>query len=413
MDLISYLNLISIVISILLYFYLLYVFRRGIHQNIVKNLNSRFFSIILGVVASVVVLFIAHLVLKLIPDNSEISIILKDEGYSYLIKTLFAILVTTTLIIVFHIELKARAEETLNIMNAKYKELSVYAILYFQSIFKLNDSFEENIILNAVLKNYIDFGNDKKIIVSQRAYLLDIVLAFVEKGYELTSVNSTLIPFWYSPINNDESVLEYTNYFKSNHQNIEYTRITYYHKDSDIDWEADTVGLIYRDLLNSEGGPEYAITWLITLLSKTFLEDVNFPIDFEKNINYFKMQDVNDTVRQIKEIANDVNKCNAFTAYVNSKSNEITKKVKYLFIQSMGEKGCYSCSRNQYDSVFESADNNVTEIGYFKKTGSEFAIFLIGKPSETVVLQVITEKGKLLDIKNKINELKGVNGKAK
>ncbi|HWZ22077.1 MAG TPA: hypothetical protein VNW06_05455, partial [Cytophagaceae bacterium] len=236
--------------------------------------------------------------------------------------------------------------------------------------------------------------------VSLKTYF-GIVISFIKQGYSLTSVNSTLIPFWYSPETIDESVLEYTNYFKLHEKTINYSRVTYYQNN---EWRDDTVGMIYKDLLNSEGAEEYAITWIITLLSNTnfFHTEIQNVISFEENINYLKQPGSNETIKKIKEVVNDKNKLNQFSSLINSHSKKMTELVMSKFRSSMGEQGCYSCSKTQYEDIF---GKFIKEIGYFKKGDSAFAINLIGKLSDTVTLQIISDKEDLQEIKTNIDQL--------
>jgi hypothetical protein len=378
-------------------------------KKIGLNLRTRFFSIMLGLIASATILFIVHILLDFVPKWEWLAKLMKDEAYSYLTKTAFAVIFTTIFVLVFEIASEISAKVTLDEMNKRYKDLSIHAIMYFQSIFQFRDSLEDNIVLSAVLKNYSALGEKKQFVVSLNTYL-ELVISFLKQGYSLTSINSTLIPFWYSPQTiDDDSVSEYTSYFKLHEKKIDYCRITYY---QNSEWKDDTVGMIFKDLLNSEGEAEYAITWLITLLSNTGYSDseIKSLIDFEENINYLKQSANNDTIKKIKEISADQAKRVQFTGIVISHSKKINEAVMLKFKESMGEKGSHWCWKAQYETKF---GKFIKEIGYFEKDKSAFVINLIGRLSDTVTLQIISEQQQLGEIKQSIDNLKELNASKK
>ncbi|HWZ22577.1 MAG TPA: hypothetical protein VNW06_07970, partial [Cytophagaceae bacterium] len=108
MSLKEYVLIISLALSLLaighVFYRLFFKYRSGIKGKISNNLRTRFFSITLGMIASVAILFIVHILLEFIPKSSELTGIMKDETYSYLIKTLFAVIVTAVFVLVFDIE---------------------------------------------------------------------------------------------------------------------------------------------------------------------------------------------------------------------------------------------------------------------------------------------------------------------
>jgi hypothetical protein len=377
-------------------------------DNVIREFNSniktRFFSIVLGILSTAFLFFI----IKLIATASEKwkldEYLVKNDFLSLGLKVGFTVIITAILIIIYRAELRERAVSTLDEMNARYKELSGHSIAFFNQVFKFRDSIEENNILRFVLKNYSEFGESGKFVISLNTYF-DIVTSFLKQGYRLTSVNSTLIPFWYAPITTDESVLEYTNYFKAHEKEIMYCRVTYYQND---DWKKKTVGMIYNDLINSEHGIEYTITWLVTLLSNIPFAhgEIMDLLEIEEGVNYLKQPSSNRTIQQVKKIADNKSDLERLNKYVSEKSAEMTNSVMEKFKESMGVEGCYSCSKTQFEDKFGKI---ITEIGYFEKGDSVFAVNLLGKISDSITLQIISDKEDLKKIKNKIIDLKHSN----
>lgn len=397
------LELLSMSIPLGFVIYIAYRYRIQIKNDISGNLKSRFFSIILGAIASVLILFVFHCAILFLDKIGFSPDLLKDEEKSFLIKTALTVLIATIFIIVFKFELEERAKATLEEMNKRYKELSGYAVKYFEQMYNFRDSFEDNLIFNEVIKNQQILGREKKFVISLSTYL-DIIVKFLENGYELKSINSTKLPFWFSSDETDKPVIGYRDFLaKHKERKDKLTRITYY---KDKEWIDNTVGCIYIDMLKSEKTKEEVVKWILTLISNIDYHRADFTAllgyEIEKDINFIILRDDKKYIGKIKELCEAEATFKKFDEYIREHSPDMTKVVNTTFKQIMGENGCYHCDVSKFEGRFFDDEK---EVGYFRKDDSQFALKIIGAISSTVTLQIITDNDAVAKISENIESL--------
>lgn len=287
-------------------------------------------------------------------------------------------------------------DDILKKIDSKYGDGNAYASLYFRHLFEKPHSFEKELVLKEMLNNHKILAENQTYLVSFDTYL-NIVVSLLKNGYSLISVNSTLLPYWYVPVNFDiVATKDYINSLKEYRNCVK--RITYCEEEN---WWNNSVKMIFDDLADGERGKKYAIEWLATLyraVGKEPSKDKEL-IGLDDSNKYFNYDFRNNKNEQIENATNK--QWEQIESFVATNSVELTNFIKKKYEQEMGTADY--CLTKQYHILFP---DKPTEIGLFKKGNDvPITIFLLGNVSQVVKIKIITDKEENSKYEKDINNL--------
>lgn len=391
------------------------------YEDFSKDENSRLLSMVRTLSAAFIAAGVWPLLMLFFRFISGKFLLDFSQDFETAIGAIVAIIAAIVVSTLFRREAEEKAAIIQKKIDNQYAKVGKDAVDYLGKLFDLRDSVEETYIMHMIVNDYRDLSQHSFVLVSFDTYL-KVVMKFLREGYHLVSVNKTLLPFWYAPVSSNNSTEEYMSFFnrelsfKEKKRGITYERITYY---STEEWENDTVRMIFDDLTNGEGGREYALKWLATLIKKIgySVQDIDLSESLSLTIhginNYLRTTDkgIND---KFKEEGNDKNwsilKAKLTGEFSGQKINhfkEINNLVKEKYCQSFGEEGVKSCSSSIfYDTFRDWVGDMPTEIGYFTKGTNKFALVVVGEVSQALKLQIVTQADKLEQLHCRIQGLK-------
>ncbi len=386
-----------------------------------KDENSRCLSMVRTLSAAFIAAGVWPLLMLFFRFISGKFLLDFSQDFETAIGAIVAIIAAIVVSTLFRREAEEKAAIIQKKIDNQYAKVGKDAVDYLGKLFDLRDSVEETYIMHMIVNDYRDLSQHSFVLVSFDTYL-KVVMKFLREGYHLVSVNKTLLPFWYAPVSSNNSTEEYMSFFnselsfKKKKRGITYERITYY---STEEWENDTVRMIFDDLTNGEGGREYALKWLATLIKKIGynVQDVDLSESLSLTIsginNYLRTTNkgIND---KFKEEANDENwsilkekLTGEFSGQTINHFKEINNLVKEKYCQSFGKEGVKSCSSSIfYDTFWDWGGDMPTEIGYFTKGTNKFALVVVGEVSQALKLQIVTQANKLEQLHSRIQGLK-------
>ena len=331
-----------------------------------------------------------------------------DGSYDEVTTILVSLILAFFIFLLFQQGMSEQVDEVTDKIEKKYKDYSAYTTLYFEHLFGMNNSIEKEFVFRNVLNNHKKLAESQEYLITFNSYL-DIVVNFLNQGYELVSVNSTLIPYWYAPTNFEVSATR--TYIKSlKNYKSRVTRLTYYDSDGLNDskeWWEDAVKKIFEDLADGEkGGKEYAIKWIATLYRAIEKEpddqEVRLLMGLQEDNKVKGYTFLEGDFECIKQTANDENRWEKVLKYVRDNSKELTTFIISQYEKEMGT--AHHCTADIFRNKF--IDDNPMEIGLFKKgKDCPLTVLLLGNVSQAVIIKVITDKKKNEEYEKKIKEL--------